>query len=416
MSRLEETREKYQNALEKLRTDEKYFTEYLKFSGRSYKIPAAHTVSIFENNPNGAIFAEYGTWQKHGNSVKFGERSSAALIENGTKLKHYFDIGQTTAEVIPFQWGIDKDITEKFLNGEAKTSGRNYRNMATYINHAAVKQISDNAENILSKFAVNETDRKAFLYSVSTMVMTMIAARCEYKSTYKYQTPDVPDLTALHMLKTKDDTIRLCDTVQKSAKALLLKMEKSIIQIINIKQEELKNGRNRNEQIDRGMEQQAPRQQGGDPDLLHEDEKQEMVFCKEAQEWFPMYTMEEKDYGTTVYKLNKEENYTYNAVFSDVTEDKNEGIGYYGRKWQEFMEKNYPDTVLSMSINSLDWEIVSQKVDKEAEELYQILDKQYRKANPRPTTFMEIAKWEKMKRLEIDHEVMEQIVLQYREE
>lgn len=48
---------------------------------------------------------------------------------------------------------------------------------------------------------------------------------------------------------------------------ILLKMEKSITQIINIRQEKLKdvreNGRNQNEQLNRGMEQKQPRYQGG---------------------------------------------------------------------------------------------------------------------------------------------------------
>lgn len=263
MSRLEDTKTKYQNALERLHTDEQYFLDYLNFSGRFYKIPAVHTISLYEDNPNATVFADYDTWKKYGNSVKTGVHSSAALIENGRKLKHYFDISQTTQEVIPFQWGINKAITEDFLKREKQQSGREYRCLASYINEKAVKTVSENAENILSKFSVDEADIKAFLYSVSTMVMTVIAARCEYKSSYKYKTPDVPDLSALHMLKAKEDTIQLCDTVQKNAKLILSQMEKSFTQIINIKQEELKNERNRDEQADRGMEQQQSRTQGG---------------------------------------------------------------------------------------------------------------------------------------------------------
>ena len=152
------------------------------------------------------------------------------------------------------------------------------------------------------------------------------------------------------------------------------------------------------------------------PELLLENEKQEMVWCEQAKEWFPMYTMEKRSIGEIVYKLNPEQNFTYNAAFTDVTEEEEE-IGYYGRKWQEFMETNYPDTVLEMSIGSLDWDTVSRRVNEEAEELYRKLDEQYRRANPRPTEdFMEIARWEKMKQLEIDHEVMTTVVLQYREE
>lgn len=263
MSRLEETKKIYQNAVDKLQTDEGYFTEYLKYSGRFYKVPATHAIALFENNPNATMLADFDTWKKFGNSVKKYEQSSAALTQNGTRLKHYFDISQTTAKGIPFQWSIDKDITEEFLKDEARINGKNYRNMATYINNAAVNQINDTVEEILSKFDIEEKDKKAFLYSAATMVMTTVAARCEHKSTYKYKTPNIPDLAALHMLKTKEDVIKLCDTIHQSAHSILSKMEKSITQIINIKRtEERHNERTGNEQTNQGMEQQIPRKQG----------------------------------------------------------------------------------------------------------------------------------------------------------
>lgn len=261
--RLEETKKNYSAALDKLQTDEEYFTEYLKYSGRFYKVPTTHAIALFECSPNATMLADYDTWKKYGNYVKQRERSSAALIENGTKLKHYFDISQTTAVNIPFQWSIDKDIAEEFLKDEAKINGRSYRNMASYINNAAVNQINGIAEEILSKFDIAEKDKKAFLYSAATMVMTTAAARCEHKSGYRYKTPGIPDLAALHMLKTKEDVVKLCDLVHSSAHSILSKMEKSITQIINIRTEELKNGRNRNDEVNRGVEQQVSRQQGG---------------------------------------------------------------------------------------------------------------------------------------------------------
>ena len=46
--------------------------------------------------------------------------------------------------------------------------------------------------------------------------------------------------------------------------------------------------------------------------------------------------------------------------------------------------------------------------------MWELLRKQYAKKNPRPKTFVEIAAWEKTRLLVIEHEVMEQIVLQCR--
>lgn len=47
--------------------------------------------------------------------------------------------------------------------------------------------------------------------------------------------------------------------------------------------------------------------------------------------------------------------------------------------------------------------------------MWELLRKQYAAQNPRPKTFVEIAAWEKTRSLVVEHEVMEQIVLQCRE-
>ncbi|MBS7369992.1 MAG: hypothetical protein KIG62_07620 [Oscillospiraceae bacterium] len=46
--------------------------------------------------------------------------------------------------------------------------------------------------------------------------------------------------------------------------------------------------------------------------------------------------------------------------------------------------------------------------------MWELLSKQYAQKNPRSKTFIEIAAWEKMRSLVVEHEVMEQVVLQYR--
>ena len=46
--------------------------------------------------------------------------------------------------------------------------------------------------------------------------------------------------------------------------------------------------------------------------------------------------------------------------------------------------------------------------------MWELLRKQYAMKNPRPKTFLEIMSWEKTRAFIIEHEIMEQIVLQYR--
>jgi hypothetical protein len=59
---------------------------------------------------------------------------------------------------------------------------------------------------------------------------------------------------------------------------------------------------------------------------------------------------------------------------------------------------------------------IAHKVNGEAEELFAILDTEYRKANPRPQTFMETAAWEKTRMTFLDSQVMRDFVLELRTE
>lgn len=92
----------------------------------------------------------------------------------------------------------------------------------------------------------------------------------------------------------------------------------------------------------------------------------------------------------------------------------NTPIERWGAAWQRFMETNYPDEILQLKANGR-WDIIPRLIDLEAWQMWELLRKQYAAQNPRPKTFVEIAAWEKTRSLVVEHEVMEQIVLQCRE-
>lgn len=88
-------------------------------------------------------------------------------------------------------------------------------------------------------------------------------------------------------------------------------------------------------------------------------------------------------------------------------------IGRWGESWQKFMRENYPtESVELMSTER--WDELALDVEREALCLWELLRRQYAKANPRPTDFMETVRWENTRGFYIDHEIMEQIVLQFR--
>lgn len=92
----------------------------------------------------------------------------------------------------------------------------------------------------------------------------------------------------------------------------------------------------------------------------------------------------------------------------------NTPIDRWGIAWQRFMEENYRDDIPMLKENGR-WEVIPRLIDQEAWQMWELLRKQYAAQSPRPRTFVEIAAWEKTRSLIVEHEIMEQIVLQCRE-
>lgn len=238
MSRLEQTRQVYSLALERLYENEQHFANFLRYAGRFYKLPFLHTSTLFHLNPEATMWADYDTWAAFGNNVLRGQRSTPALLGGNSRLKHYFDISRTTQAVTPFQWTMDKNVAQEFLSTAEKAENKQYKSIASYINRHVEQLSEEMAEDIFSAFSVPEQDKKAFLNSFCTMAETVVAARCEHNSSYKYKAQGVPDLSALQMLKSPEELERLCGFIQTSAKTVLLDMEKSITKIINLQRSE----------------------------------------------------------------------------------------------------------------------------------------------------------------------------------
>ncbi len=137
------------------------------------------------------------------------------------------------------------------------------------------------------------------------------------------------------------------------------------------------------------------------------------IWCEEDQMFYP----ETKTENGRTYRLDPETFVYLEELSLGLTEEEEElmsnPIGYYGRAWRRFMEENYPEEIPSLK-GRLKWELIPRQIDKEAEEMAWNMEQQYARNNPRPTTFLEIEKWEKMKRLEVNHRVMEDVVLQHR--
>ena len=137
------------------------------------------------------------------------------------------------------------------------------------------------------------------------------------------------------------------------------------------------------------------------------------IWCEEDNRYYPEIKIEN---GRT-YKLDKETFVYLEQLDLGLTDEEQElmenPIDRWGQEWRKFMTENYPEDIPSLQ-GRLKWELIPRQIDKECWQMWELLRKQYAEKNSRPKTFLEITEWEKTRAFIIEHEIMEQIVLQYR--
>ena len=137
------------------------------------------------------------------------------------------------------------------------------------------------------------------------------------------------------------------------------------------------------------------------------------IWCAEDNHYYPEIKIE----GGRTYKLDCETFVYLEQLDFGLTVEEQElmenPVDRWGQEWRKFMTENYPEEIPSLQ-GRLKWEIIPRQIDKECWQMWEQLRKQYAAKTPRPTTFAEIAEWEKTRAFIIEHEIMKQLVLQYR--
>ena len=137
------------------------------------------------------------------------------------------------------------------------------------------------------------------------------------------------------------------------------------------------------------------------------------IWCAEDNRCYPEIKIED----VRTYKLDEEKFVYLEQLDLGLTDEEQElmenPVERWGQEWRKFMAENYPEEIPSLQ-GRLKWEIIPRQIYKECWQMRELLRKQYAAKNPRPTTFTEIAEWEKTRTFIIEHEIMEQLVLQYR--
>ena len=257
MARIDEVRERYESITEQLYKNRDTFAEYLKFAGKFFKMPTAQTIAMFAANPKATMVADYDTWRKFGRQVMRGTNSIAVL--DGSGLKHYFDISQTSGGKPPYQWTLDKRTAQEFIAAFTKAEGKEYKSMSGCVNAIGRTAAADNLENAIKALNISETDRAAFEKSFVSITQYFIAARCELGGRFDYKNNPM-DLSAFDLVHSKAEAEKLTEYVQIAARRALLSMEKTINSLIA--ERSIDNGRGKTDLVRRGQDVLSRNQDG----------------------------------------------------------------------------------------------------------------------------------------------------------
>lgn len=262
MARIDEVRERYESITEQLYKNRDTFAEYLKFAGKFFKMPTAQTIAMFAANPKATMVADYDTWRKFGRQVMRGTNSIAVL--DGSGLKHYFDISQTSGGKPPYQWTLDKRTAQEFIAAFSKAEGKECKSMSGCVNAIGRTAAADNLENAVKALNISKTDRAAFEKSFVSITQYFIAARCELGGRFDYKNNPM-DLSAFDLVHSKAEAEKLTEYVQIAARPALLSMEKTINSLIA--ERSIDNGRGKTDLVRRGQDVLSRNQDGERQDV-----------------------------------------------------------------------------------------------------------------------------------------------------
>lgn len=257
MARIDEVRERYESITEQLYKNRDTFAEYLKFAGKFFKMPTAQTIAMFAANPKATMVADYDTWRKFGRQVMRGTNSIAVL--DGSGLKHYFDISQTSGGKPPYQWTLDKRTAQEFIAAFSKAESKEYKSMSGCVNAIGRTATANNLENAIKALNIPEADRAAFEKSFVSITQYFIAARCELGGRFDYKNNPM-DLSAFDLVHSKAEAEKLTEYVQIAARRALLSMEKTINSLIA--ERSIDNGRGKTDLVRRGQDVLSRNQDG----------------------------------------------------------------------------------------------------------------------------------------------------------
>ncbi|MBD5159373.1 MAG: hypothetical protein HDT23_03930, partial [Ruminococcus sp.] len=226
--------------LREMTSDEKLYTEFLKFQGRVFKHNASVALEFFTQRPETKFIATQEQWEKTNRTVALGSEAIRFVDSNG-KITDFYDFSQLEKTTLPYQWTINKNnvnAIKKQLGIPEKTP------IISGVINSTINPTDITA--CMSALGVPPKDYSMFSKSYVKAIQIVIAGRLEVGGN-NFNIPS--DLTALKMLKTEAQKLAFLTYVANTARKSLMKIENAVKNVIAEERNE-KNGLHEMENAD----------------------------------------------------------------------------------------------------------------------------------------------------------------------
>ena len=209
--------------LREMTSDEKLYTEFLKFQGRVFKHNASVALEFFTQRPETKFIATQEQWEKTNRTIAQGSEAIRFVDSNG-KITDFYDFSQLEKTTLPYQWTINKNnanAIKKQLGIPEKTP------LISGVINSTINPTDITA--CMSALGVPPKDYSTFSKSYVKAIQIVIAGRLEVGGN-NFNIPS--DLTALKMLKTESQKLAFLTYVANTARKSLMKIENAVKNVI----------------------------------------------------------------------------------------------------------------------------------------------------------------------------------------
>lgn len=227
MTRIEKTRQIFDEQLEKIKSDAGYWENILAKIAVFYKRTFAESLLLCAQNDTAKIVGTMRQWNRFGRDVRAGQHGIAVFTKRtDTTLRYLFDIDQTYGKEIYATWNLQRTVEkERLLSRYNEKHGTQHQDVREIIHELSLDALNELDEEIDAAIEEHNPSfsAEAFRRLTKESMLVMVLSRCGYRIK-----PNTFDFSLITSVVPPALLAELGDLSVKAAQKVLLEIENAI--------------------------------------------------------------------------------------------------------------------------------------------------------------------------------------------